>query len=307
MKKYSAILLLAIFAATLLTVTSCIKTAEPEIDYTTDFSIQSDDQALASTEDDALTNDVNLVLESDSSFAARNTDVICDATIVATSTATAKTITITYNGTNCNTRRIRTGVAIITCPLNKKWEAVGASISMTFQDLKITRTRDNKSIVLNGTKTITNVSGGLLKKLASTGSVIHSISSNGLSITYEDSTKRAWDISKKRVFSYQNGIVIKTTGTRFDGTINNISEWGINRKGKEFSCQITQALVIRQDCSFRLVSGKVVYPNPDHPITITYGLNSSGIATGCPGSGNYYFKMEWRSVENMALSYILPY
>ena len=113
-------------------------------------------------------------------------------------------------------------------PMGQRWKDVGATATITVTDLKITRIRDGKSIVLNGTKTITNVSGGLLKDLASLQTITHTITGN-LKIDFENGTNRTWNVSKQRVFTYDNGIVITTTGTYSDGTDNNIAEWGTNR------------------------------------------------------------------------------
>ena len=90
---------------------------------------------------------------------------ICDATAVAEVTDDVKKITITYNGTNCHGNRTRTGVVVISMPKNSYWKDAGAVITISVQNLKIKRLGDGKSIIINGTKTITNVSGGLLKIL----------------------------------------------------------------------------------------------------------------------------------------------
>ena len=115
--------------------------------------------------------------------------------------------------------------------------------------------RDEKTIVLNGTKTITNVSGGLLKDLATLQTITHTIQGS-LTIGFDNGTTRTWNVSKQRVFTYNNGIVITTTGTYSDGTDNDIAEWGTNRFNESFKSLISAPKVIRQDCDFRLVSGQ---------------------------------------------------
>ncbi|MBC8033135.1 MAG: hypothetical protein H7Y03_03255, partial [Chitinophagaceae bacterium] len=42
-------------------------------------------------------------------------------------------------------------------------------------NLKIVRVADGKSVVLNGTQTYTNVSGGLSRNLASLQTIVHTI------------------------------------------------------------------------------------------------------------------------------------
>ncbi len=108
---------------------------------------------------------------------------------------------------------------------------------------------------LTVTKTYTNVSGGLLKDLATLQTITHTITGT-MSIDFDNGTTRTWNVSKQRVFTYDNGIVITTTGTYSDGTYNDIAEWGLNRLGESFKSLISEPKVIRQDCDFRLVSGQ---------------------------------------------------
>jgi hypothetical protein len=309
MKKNVLILIMAFSAITLITVNGCKKSTASEVDYTADFTVQSEDQTFVSAEDDAVSNDANTIVEADSAFSGARTDNgVCDAVITRSSTTATKVLTITYNGQSCAGNHVRTGVVILTLPKEKRWKDAGAQLSITYQNLKITRAGDNKSIILNGTKTITNVTGGELINLFRGGTVTHSITSSALSITFDDGTKRDWQIAKQRIFTFNNGIVISTRGTHTEGTASNISEWGTNRLGKVFSTQIAEPLVIRQDCDFRLVSGKIIYSNLQSPVTITFGLNATGAATTCPGTtGRYYYKIDWTGLLNVAHSIILPY
>ena len=122
---------------------------------------------------------------------------------------------------------------IITLPLGQHWKDAGATANIVIDALKITRLRDSKSIVINGTKLITNVSGGLLKDLATLQTITHTITGT-MSIDFDNGTTRAWNVSKQRVFTYDNGIVITTTGTYSDGTYNDIAEWGTKPFGRIF-------------------------------------------------------------------------
>ena len=214
---------------------------------------------------------------------------------------------LTFNGNNCNGNFTRTGVIILTLPKQKKWKDAGAQLTVTYQAMKITRISDHKSITFNGTKTITNVSGGQLHHLASLQTITHTITSNQLTITFDNGSVSQWNIAKKRVFTYQNGLVLTTTGTRTDAGVANIAEWGMDRNGKAFTVQIEQPIVISQDCDFRIVSGKINYAKLVVPVSVTFGLNASGVATGCPGTGHYYYKVEWIGPLNMVHHIILPY
>ncbi|MBS1597048.1 MAG: hypothetical protein JST75_02400 [Bacteroidetes bacterium] len=293
---------------------------------------QADDQAQVSVEDEAVTNDANTALYSQTSLAGNSsssleagtttsndvaqtngltgpiTGLICDATVEVNTTSDPKTVTITYNGTNCWGNRTREGVVVISMPASEHWGDKGATVTINIQNLKITRLRDKKSIVLNGTKTITNVSGGLLVNLASLQTITHTIAGD-LSITFDTGKQRVWSVAKQRVFTYDNGIVITTTGTHTDSLGNtNVAEWGTNRFGTVFESLISQPKVIRQDCDFRLVSGQNTILRSDNITSvITYGLDANGEPTSCPGSGTYYFKAVVTLANGTTYTVIYPY
>ena len=216
----------------------------------TNLSAQADDQAMVSDENENLTNDVNIALTSQVSTNGNsiksvehsgNTAInsinqangassidgtlICDATVSFDTVSNPRKITISYDGTNCWGNRSRTGTVIIAIAAGVHWRDQGAVVNVLVQDLKITRLRDNKSITLNGYRTITNVSGGSLKDLASLGSITHTIS-DSVVVLFANNTTRIWHAAKQRVFTYNNGIVLTTTGTHSDGNNLGIAEWG---------------------------------------------------------------------------------
>jgi hypothetical protein len=300
MKKSPVYLMMAFALSVMVTFSACKKdnAKEPE----SDFATQSDDHSQFSAETDAFTDDVNVAIEAIPAFNGRNTSIsICDATVTYDSTASTRYLTITYNGTNCLGNRTRTGVVTASMPISTKWYEAGAALTITYENVKVIRGRDSKSILLNGSVTVTNVSGGRLTHLANAGEIIHTLSSTALSVKFDDGSQHSWMIAKKRTFTYDNGIVVATSGNHTD----NVAEWGVNRFGREFATSITEPLVIRQDCNFRLVSGKVEYKS-EIDMTITFGLNMLGQPTTCP-AGNFFFKVEWPGLRNNTHSIIWPY
>lgn len=307
---------------------------------TADVQTQSDDDAQVSTESDAVSNDVNTALYSsvtvsgssagavegsgrltvmgggvktvDSTITVTdtmNTTLICDASFNVKDSGGIRTVTITYNGTNCWGDRTRTGTVVISMPVGTYWRDAGATVSVSIQNLTITRKSDNKVIVINGTKTITNVSGGLLIDLATLGTITHTISGS-LSITFPNGSTRVWGEAKKRVFTYNDGVVITTTGTHTDSLSNSdVAEWGVDRFGNAFESLITQPKVFAQSCDFLLTSGQnEILTSEGITATITYGLNSSGDATGCPtGNATYYYKLLITLANGKTYTFIEPY
>ncbi|HEV3414184.1 MAG TPA: hypothetical protein VG101_17010 [Puia sp.] len=291
---------------------------------------QSDDVTQVSNEMDAVNNDVNNSLNASATFSGATSynggaadgkgvvteggggslilDLsICDATVTTDTANGLRQIIITYNGLNCWGNRIRHGVVVISIPVGVRWRDSGAVVTVSIQNLKITRVRDQKTITLNGTYTYTNVTGGLLKDLATLGTITHTVSADSVTIQFADSATRIWSVAKQRVFTYNDGIVITTTGTHSDGTNNDVAIWGTNRYGNSFETLITQPMVIEQSCDFRLTSGQTETIRPALTLTITYGLDSNGDPTGCPGNGYYYFKAVWVLKDGRVYTYIAPY
>ncbi len=282
---------------------------------TTSLETSANDQAMVSNENDALNNDATAAVSASPSISGAafiqgpnsksagsvlggDSTGICDATVTFDTTSSTKTITITYNGANCWGNRTRTGTVTITAPRNGYWITPAASISVTVTNLKITRVSDGKYIVINGTKTITNTSGGLLINLPNLDSIVHDISSSFI-ITYANGTTRSWSEQKHRVFTYSNGIVITTTG----------GESGINRLGVSFTSVIAQPKVIKQSCDLRLVSGKDSTTRTDNiTSSTTYGLDANGNPVDSCPSGYYYAEFIWSNGNNgKTYTYIFPY
>ena len=298
-----------IMATIVFAFSSCQKDTE-SADYSAETAAHSDDQNRFSGEVDAAANDVVLTLDATAGFAGRGQDIqslICDATVAVDTMSNPRTITITYNGTNCIGNRTRTGVIVVSMAQGIRWKNAGAQINVSFQNLRITRVSDNKSILINGTQTYTNVSGGLLINLPVLNTITHTITSSNMSVTFDNNTQRTWQVARQRVFTYNNGVAVSVTGLHTENGISGIAEWGTNRFGNSFTSAITQPLIFRQDCSFRLGSGKVEHRTAYFNATATFGLDASGNPTGCPGANSYYMKIVWTGPAGNTRSAILPY
>ena len=189
-----------------------------------------------------------------------------------------------------------------------QWKDQGASLTLTFQDLKITRVSDNKSITINGTQTYTNVTGGLLINLLTLGTITHSITSSNMSITFDDGTQRTWNVAKQRVYTFSGtNVSVTISGTHTEGNVTNIAEWGTNRLGHAFTSSTVQPVVIRSDCNFRVTSGEIRHTLPHVTADATFGLDSNGNPTSCPGAGHYYFKIVFTGSGGNSVTLIMAY
>ena len=295
------------------TFTACKKDNTPvqKPDPAPEVQAHAEDQNRISTNLDDLTTEINFALETTPTFSGRiqngqNTTNVCNvSTAVDTANNTWK-ITLTYNGADCFGTHFRTGTIVISTPAGTRWKNAGAAVTATLQNFKVKRLSDNKSITFNGSQVFTNVSGGLLLNLSNLQEITHTVVSNNMSVTFDDNTQRAWNVARKRVFSFNNGIVMTIHGIGTNGAITNAAEWGINRFAHPFTTSITQPLVFRQDCSGRLTAGQIKHQG-FATSTATFGLNASGNPATCPGSGNYYYKLTWTGPAGNSLSTILPY
>ena len=294
------------------TFTACKKDDAPADDQKNEISAHHDDQNNISNELDGVATEATGTLETEMGFSGRmmngtNINSICGATAVADTMSNPRTVTITYNGNNCFGTHHRSGVVVLSMPAGTRWKNAGANITLNFQNFKIKRLTDNKSITINGSQTLTNVSGGLMMQLPMLGNITHTVSSSNMSIKFDDNTQRTWQIARKRVFTYNNGVVMTISGNHTIGNNTGVAEWGINRFGHAFTTSISQPLVFRQDCLGRLTSGEIRHEG-FATATATFGLNSAGSPTTCPGAGaTYYFKLSWTGPGGNSQSVILPY
>lgn len=293
------------------TFTACKKDSKPA-ESTSELATHADDQNRVSAQVDAVSNEASLAIESSAAYSGRlNSEqsfIIEDATVSFDSTSNPRKITIAYDGSAVsNINYTRTGTVVISMAAGVKWKDQGATINVSYQNLKVKRTSDGKSITINGSHSIKNMSGGLLYMLLLSQqgqSVTHQVS-GGLTITFDDNTQRTWEIAHRRVFTTENGkFVLTVTGDK--PNTDGVAEWGTNRFGHAFTTSITQPLVVRQDCDFRLTSGQVKHEGFG-TATATFGLDANGNPASCPGSGHYYYKLVWTGPNGGSLSATLPY
>lgn len=286
--------------------TSCKKTnSSTSTDTATETKAQADDQSFFSNETDIATNDANASFNAYGGSSVQTPVGIetppgfalpCDATITVDTASNPHTITIVYNGSSCDLRRTRTGTIVISFAQGFRWKQANSVLTVQFINFKVTRNADHKSVVINGTRTITNVSGGLLKDLATTDSIVHKIDDTNMSVTFDNDKQRNWETHFTRVFKYNNGIVISTTG----------SVAGTNRFGNAFTTTIIEPLVVSQSCDFNLISGQVQHSGTKVTSTVTFGLDSSGNpVSNCPVL--LYYKAVWTGPNGTSLTYIGVY
>jgi len=94
--------------------------------------------------------------------------------------------------------------------------------------VKVTNTKTSDYVVLSGTHTITNVTGGLAWKImqSTTGTVTHRHEAKDFTITFSDGTTRQWSVNRLRTFA-NNGTVktVTVSSDHKEGTTSNADSW----------------------------------------------------------------------------------
>lgn len=240
----------------------------------------------------------------------RAVEAVCNMT-VDTSLAAQGKITLNYSGNDCLNLTSRTGSIVIQLPYNLNtlttWTTLGATAVLTFNNYKVTRLSDNKSLTFNGFHSIKNVNGGGMIQLLMGNTIIHQIRAN-MVITFDDGTTRTWMVAKTRTFTNTLGLIKNTiAGDTTFGTYSHAAVWGTNRLGQPFTVDFPTAVTYNMSgstCLYRPLVGVVIHYTTAFTLTITYGVDLNGnTAIGCP----FGYKFNWIDGQGTAQQVILPY
>jgi hypothetical protein len=304
MKKRFLILTAFAFLTGMTLMNSCKKDDADNTDVATLNQEQASDGEDVSASSDAIDDDIETIMSQTSLKSTSGALPSCMNLTVDSSTIGSKKLTVTFNGTNCAGTRTRTGQIVITLTNGTKWSDQGAVLTVQYINVKIVH--NDKSVTLNGTKTHTNVTGGLVKNLADGGTITRKIESNDMKITFTNGTQRSWNIKRQRTFTKSNGnITITIQGFGEAGGKNQLVEWGTNRRNTSFYTQISAPIVMSQACDYRPSSGTKIHYVGARTITTTLGTDANGtpVSEGCAD----YYKISWEGVGGLTKTAILPY
>lgn len=203
-----------------------------------------------------------------------------------------KKIVITYNGNNGNGSRHRSGKISIQLTSGSHWRDQNAVVTVTFTNYTVKRNHSGKKITLNGTYTVTNMTGGSIIFMGQGDSVWHRTMGT-MSISFDGSTQREWNVTRDRVIGRTNSgtYYISIKGFGAEGGENGVAVKGTTRSGRNFMTVISSPVVFSSSCSWNAVRGSVVYKGMGTDINVTYGVDASGEIenTGCP----YGYRVNW--------------
>lgn len=236
-------------------------------------------------------------------------------------------VRIHYDGVTYVNNRIRSGAITIQLISGNYWKDTNAIIWIKFDSLICTRKKDGKSITLNGSKTITNVSGGLVSKLGTLGytytQIIHRIQapqdSNGLEVTFDNGKTVSWHTDRTRTISLAAttsiGIIpireyrYTLSGNYSTANNSNLAWWGTNRNGEPFYDAIPTPIVYDESIDWLgPISGEVKITGITKELDITYGVDQNGNPVVNPTiNTTLYYKLSWTDFSGKSRTAVEPY
>jgi hypothetical protein len=307
MKKIYLVFVAVTFLAGTTLFNSCKKDEGDSTDTATLNQEQSSDEQDVSATTNETDDDINTIMSNTSLKSTTVTNLPCNVTIDSSLIANKK-MTITFHGDNCKGTRTRTGSIETTLTNGSHWKDAGAVLTVKFNNLVITRKSTGKSITLNGTKTYTNITGGLVKNIGFEGTpsiITHTIASSDMKFTFPNGSERNWNIARIRTYTKVNNyLVVTTSGFGEAGGHTNLVTWGTNRRGVEFYTEINTPVVESEACDYNPSSGVKIHYLSARTVTVTYGvdMNGNAVTEGCAD----YYKASW-DVVNGTKTVIMPY
>lgn len=282
---------------------------------TPDTQNGSDSRDVQSENDQAVSEINDAVSKSSvggKSASGESTAGICGYDIDSV-TVKADTLLLKYNGVTCN-NRTRTGVIRLTWAPGTKWKNVGATIKVEYLNYKIVRASDQKSIMLNGTQNLTNVSGGNWVNLLLTSnfSLVNTVTGTNLKVTFEDNKTATYNINRKITYTYPGGypngiLTIKAEGIGSNNGLNYLENYGTSRNGEAFTSQVTTPVVWNATCGGAVLQGAVSVVTQNASLVFTYGVDANGNPQSVgPNACPYGWKLQW-TANNVSVSKVFGY
>ncbi len=264
---------------------------------------------------DALAASAISTLAGGDSAATHNLFAIAHAVIdtsgISTNNPTGL-IKITYYGKNEDGTQARTGEIDIQHAVMSgqvvPWKTPGAGATITFKQYEIVYLNFvNRSLWLNGTCTVTNVTGGLLKNIANPllvpgDSLVDRVKAH-VTFTHNDNVSviktNTWDFNRLRIFNtVDTTIMLSVKGDTSVHNIANTASWGMTTSGQDFTTGITTPTVqkiLKSGFVYNPLKGVKVIHDIAEPMTVTYGVDQQGnpVSNGAP----YGYKITWFSIE----------
>lgn len=311
-KKSLAIVVLG----SIVIIQSCNKKDDLLTDDTLEQTEISKDQISATNEVDRAFDDINNLVSTSRTVGGRLEDNLaielpCGAQIDSTQNSKRRLVLTFKNDIPCREATIvRSGsISIQLKDSTSRWRDMGCVLEATFNNYMVRSIRTNSFIIINGTKTITNESGGLVRflPLNPSAAIIHKIAAS-FTINFNDVHEKSWQLSQKRKTTL-GAVTLIGDGT-FSGQ-DKVRIQGINKNGYPFYSRITEDIIIPKcNDTWKPISGKMIdvtiKGQKTNTLEITYGVKSDGgPASGCFELFGY--RLNWKNDNNQAKEVIVAY
>jgi hypothetical protein len=212
--------------------------------------------------------------------------------------------------------RTRSGAVQVELINGNNWADAGAVMKQTFIDYKVTILSNNRSIEVNGIKTLKNVNGhdwwGWIL-----GNVDHTYESRAfdVQVVFDNGQTAVWNHARTSTISWNpaNADPIVTSAhlaysVNGDTTLNGVptvDSWGTNRFGDAFTTRYEEPITSNTYCGlWRFSTGRLVHEVAGDDFTLDLGVDQQGnhASTVCA----YGFQVSW-NVGNNSNSAVFSY
>jgi hypothetical protein len=325
MKKFIPFVLLI---TGLFVISSCKKNDKDEPTPNLDAQVQqhNNDANTYKSESDQMDDEINNYISQNTTFGARYGEggghplinSLCGVTIDSSEVAN-KILYFNFDGiTPClSPSRTRGGQIKVQLKSGNKWADIGAVLTITYNNFKITRLKDNKSIMFNGVKTLQNINGNDWFKFLTSGFILKykeralniAVSfDNGLSATWNSARITEWTFKNKTAVSgipYDH-INFKATGDTTVGGFSTVDSWGVNRFGKSFTTYYNSSVISNTYCGFwRFTGGELVHNINSNNYVVTLGVDQNGNPT--PYVCAYGYRVTWKGANGNSVTRVCSY
>lgn len=249
----------------------------------------STDSRQAISENDASINDITQTLSDYPLMHGRMSSpqkiatTICGLDIDTVGAYTG-TIKLNYNGTVCNNRKREGSVrlTIINYASGQRWKMAGCVLKVEYLAYKITRASDGKSIELNGTQMLTNISGGTWFDLLFLGqaNLSSSVTGTNLNVKFNGTATAIYNINRRFTYTWANNILTCTgEGIGSSSGLSNLENYGTTRDGDAFTSQVLSPIIWNSTCGWGApLSGHLTIKvaSKSFDLDCVFGVNASG-------------------------------
>jgi hypothetical protein len=264
------------------------------------------DARMTQGQNDEAIKDANIAVMESALLRGKGTGVtgsstteICGATI-DTFSLLQGSIKINYDGKLCYGMK-KTGSIIVTIekyPLDK-WKYAGCKMRIDFVAYKVTRSSDGKSVQLDGTEYLTNLSGDTWFELRylNAPKLVQTLEGENIKVTFSGGDIAIYNFSRKMTYTISNEIVrCKVEGTGSVNGNSNLENWGQNRDGDNFTTEITTPVVWSTICGpVAPIEGEVVVKvdKKDFDLKCKFAVDKEGNETAGDNPCPYGYKLSW--------------